>query len=641
MNARDLSRILNISLKEVQAALLCLDIGMEGAYEKISSVNIARLRNILEDNLPKKGEKIPLIYYVPPGFDVDGAAWDQYANLKESHMAFSGIFSFFDDSTLLIKAHNPCALDISCHVRDIQAIDHSFGQVHINISGMRRLRLWSLTPKRDAVLFWAHAAYCWIYSKKEQARLGRGCFSDKLNINIRAERPRGMADSLRLFLDEDSIKIPFDKTPHIKYEILAQECRDIIADKGREKAHPPIFDNLFGDHNSSAKSCDSPFDHIFGGGETESIRIYELARLLKKTNTEIITIAELLGVPAKSYSSSLSADSANKIIVHLRSDAKCEEPSSQGLSVATPTVQTLRRELYHHTSSDANPGFCPSKATTASLISRSEDSLQDLIKCLSSNGCIQSFWSDLILLHPKDESLGLGVVLNDETLHVPPFDESLYCQLVIENHRYSLAELFDSDQVQADKYAARGFKWGSLYGLFTLNPLLPFVAANQARASAPRHKKIEELIPDPKLLFLQDTYSLLAMTQAGMPLPRLRRVILHPIFTGEQVFVRALPAILTHDSVIPCQVFSCGTNYFMRPVCAGIDHEQTSYNARQIHRQYYHLRSDGVYADTGFRVQVHGADIGVHRYKLYKFTCDTRELEYYYIDYPTEPAHVF
>jgi hypothetical protein len=30
-----------------------------------------------------------------------------------------------------------------------------------------------------------------------------------------------------------------------------------------------------------------------------------------------------------------------------------------------------------------------------------------------------------------------------------------------------------------------------------------------------------------------------------------------------------------------------------------------------------------------------------HRYKLYKFTYDTRELEYYYIDYATEPGNVF
>lgn len=302
-----------------------------------------------------------------------------------------------------------------------------------------------------------------------------------------------------------------------------------------------------------------------------------------------------------------------------------------------------RKDLYKHTSSSGPPALRPSLASLPRPIAASGDILSDLARCLINQRAIQSFWSNLSIICDEPHLVGTASVLaiRDEALHTPPFDESLYCQIVLENHRYSVAELYDQETADSDKRASRGMKAGAIYGLFTLNPLVPFFASNQARLATPRHKKIEELIPDPKLLFLQDSYSLLAMTQAGTVLPRMRRIILHPVISGTEVYLRVLPAVLTHDAVIPCQVFSFGGNYFLRPICAGISHEQPSYNARKIHRQYYHLRADGSFVDTGTRVEVKGGDIDTHRYKLFKFTCDTRELEYYYIDYATEPGHVF
>jgi hypothetical protein len=318
----------------------------------------------------------------------------------------------------------------------------------------------------------------------------------------------------------------------------------------------------------------------------------------------------------------------NNEIVVLRDEESMDQPAS-------------RKDLYEHTSSSGPPYLRPSAACVPRTISRSNDTFADLLKCIKNADHIQSFWSDLSITYAGQTGESSSVIIRDETLHVPPFDESLYCQIVIENHRFSMAELADQEQKEADMRASRAFMWGSLYGLFTLNPLVPFFFSNQARVNAPRHMKIEELIPDPKLLFMQDHYSLLSMVQAGTPLPRMRRLILHPIISGDQVYVRVLPAVLTHDSVMPCQVFSFGKNYFMRPICAGMSPEQPNYHARQIHRQYYHLRLDGGFVDTGTRIEVKGVDIDTHRYKLFKFTCDTRELEYYYIDYATEPGHVF
>jgi hypothetical protein len=314
--------------------------------------------------------------------------------------------------------------------------------------------------------------------------------------------------------------------------------------------------------------------------------------------------------------------------------------SADGESVSQPTS---RKDLYERTSSSGPPSFLPSVASVPHSVAVSENIFVDLIKCISDEISIQSFWADLSIICRKSSSVQVApvITIRDEALHVPPFDESLYCQIVLENHKYSLAELYDKEAAESDRRASKGMKLGAIYGLFTLNPLVPFFASSQARLTTPRHKKIEELIPDPRLLFLQDSYSLLAMTQAGTALPRMRRMILHPVVSGAQVFFRVLPAVLTQDAVIPCQVFSFGGNYFLRPICAGISHEQPNYNARKIHRQYYHLRADGSFVDTGTRVEVKGGDIDAHRYKLFKFTCDTRELEYYYIDYATEPGHVF
>lgn len=374
------------------------------------------------------------------------------------------------------------------------------------------------------------------------------------------------------------------------------------------------------------------------------IRIYEISRALGISNEQVLEAAESLLIGAKSYSSSITDADATRISNYL---SQCDDsPRWNACSIvkqgdSSSSNLSPGKNVYKDTFSNSSPSFSPSFASPAALTASSCNAMADLFKCISNQKLIQSFWSDLIITDPNLNSEISPFSIRDEVLHVPPFDESLYCQIVLENHRYSLADLYDRELEESDRRASTGFKLGSLYGLFTLNPLVPFFASNQARLNTPKHKKIEELIPDPKLLFLQDNYSLLSMTQAGTPLPRMRRLILHPVISGDHVFVRTLPAVLTHDSVIPCQIFSFGKNYFMRPICAGINYDQLNYNARQIHRHYYHLRLDGGFEDTGARIEVKGADIVSHRYKLYKFTCDTRELEYYYIDYATEPGHVF
>ena len=295
--------------------------------------------------------------------------------------------------------------------------------------------------------------------------------------------------------------------------------------------------------------------------------------------------------------------------------------------------------VYKNVASDGMPSFQPSEAVKPTKFHhRTDDLMQDIIDCLAKPSCIQSFFSDLSLAFGGQSDT---IAIRDEILHVPPFDESLYCELVIESHRFSLAELYDKHQEEMKKRSDKWFKYGIFASIVTFNPMLPFFLGNQARMSSDRGKKLEEIIPNPNLLFRQDQHSFLSMVKAGASMPRMRRLIINPVLSDSLLYLQVLPAVITQDSVIPMQVFKYSDNYFVRPICAGINHQQDHYNARKLHRLYSHLRADGGYVDTGMRINVQGQDIEQQKYKLYKFSCDTRELEYYYIDYATEPWHIF
>lgn len=288
--------------------------------------------------------------------------------------------------------------------------------------------------------------------------------------------------------------------------------------------------------------------------------------------------------------------------------------------------------------SGAIPELTPSNADIPLGVECLVNGIDGLKYCLAKpNIAIQSFFNNLPVVGCTDSD----IYLNDETMLVSPFDELLYCQVIKENHKYALAELYDQRAEVAEKRGQRFKHWGTLGGIFLLNPLVPFMAYNLGKAGASRGSRLEELIPDPQLLFLQDRNSFLAMTQAGGVLPRLRRIIFHKILGPRGTYYRIIPAVITQDAVIPCQVFNIDTSYVLRPISAGIESDQLNYNARRMHRQYYHLRLDGSSKDTGESILIKGADIEDQNFKVFKFSSATRDLNYFYIDYPTDISHVF
>jgi hypothetical protein len=363
---------------------------------------------------------------------------------------------------------------------------------------------------------------------------------------------------------------------------------------------------------------------------------------------------------SKTILHTLSSDLVNYFLdaTHYASVAVCSmldkmrEAGVIGIDINQANAPSQQAEITVDTSPTIDfresPTFLPSAASPATRFCEPQEyCLLSIRSSLVDSSAIQSFYEALPLHlsigssnYPRSV-LEESLVINDEILHIPPFDESLYCKLVIENHKYSLAELYDDRHAASEAKAKRWMKYGILAGIATLNPLMPFFLSNQGRINADKGTKLEELIPDPHLMFLQDEYSFSRMIHGGVGVPQMRRLIIHPVVDGDHLSYRVLPAALTQNFVIPLQIFSFKNFRFLRPICAGIDPVQPNYNAKRLHKLYYHLRADGRQEDTGERINVCGVDIDLERYKLYKFTSNSKELEYYYIDYPTEPGHVF
>ena len=298
--------------------------------------------------------------------------------------------------------------------------------------------------------------------------------------------------------------------------------------------------------------------------------------------------------------------------------------------------------VYNDVASPTTLEFAPSAAIVPPGRSDISDNVASLFNSLrDQKNCIQSFFNDLVF---STESSG-EISLLDGVLHVPPFDEALYASLVKEMHRYTLAELYDKRTEVSDKYSYVGAGIGAVIGLMTYNPLMPFAGGIYGRNFAPKGKKLEEILPDPHLLFQKDQSSFTRMTRSGSLPSKLRRLIFHRIVHANgSSYYRIIPAMVSSSAIIPMQIFRCSENaYFMRPVNAGIDinDSPSNYAPIKIQKQYYHLLGDGKFSDTGERMSIVGDDIDGHRYRIYRHSCDTRELDYFYIDYASDPSHVF
>jgi hypothetical protein len=313
--------------------------------------------------------------------------------------------------------------------------------------------------------------------------------------------------------------------------------------------------------------------------------------------------------------------------------------SSGSATTASPkTTADLIRSGGIEVSPGTVPTFKPSLAELPAKM-RCMDSVEDELQFAIWNSprFFQSFYNDLQPLTSKG--------LDDDVIGGKCFDEELYCRLVKEMHRYTIAEIAADQDNIAKKYAGLGVMVGSVLTIITGNILAPFMGHTYGKSMTDRSRRIEEFLPDPNLLFLQDPNSFLSWSRGQMSPPRLRRLILHRQVDSEnRVYFRLLPAIVTADSVYPIQLFKLlPSTYFYRPLAAGIGDEsgrkQKYYDAIRIQKRYFHIRAEGKGDPTDISLRVSGRDIEDYDVKLYRFV--GHSLDYFYADFKIQPGSVF
>lgn len=279
------------------------------------------------------------------------------------------------------------------------------------------------------------------------------------------------------------------------------------------------------------------------------------------------------------------------------------------------------------------PQFSPSLAAVPAGFSSTGSNESDLLYAIA-NPLVgfQSFFNDLNVL---------GIAgINDDMINLPCFDEDVYCKLVVEMHRYTLAQVIDQKDELALQNANLGTVVGGLLSVFTLNPLAMFFGRTVGHSISDKGKRVDEFLPSPQLLFYQDDNSYLSWNRAQVASSRLRRLIIARQQKDDgMVYFRLIPAMVTPHQILPMQLFCFNSDlYFYRPFSAGIEPKQTNYDAERIQRLYTHSRL-GASTKTDVQVPVFGRVIDTYSCKLDRFV--SARLDYFYADFETQPGSVF
>lgn len=300
------------------------------------------------------------------------------------------------------------------------------------------------------------------------------------------------------------------------------------------------------------------------------------------------------------------------------------------------TASAIKARSLNELSSDT-PRFQPSAASIPKGFASAGSLEADLLLCMTGNSLdVQSFFNDLNVFGSRN-----SFFISDDIISLPCFDESLYCNIVKQMHRYTLAELADKKDQLAKENAGLGAMVGSFVGLMTGNIFAPFLGHSVGKNLTDQSTKISDFLPDPHLLFYEDLNSYLSWSRGQVSSPTLRRLILDRQTKPDgTVFFRAIPAFVTAHSVYPIQLFKSGqSTYFYRPFSAGIERNQANYDAIKIQRKYFHTRLDGEISRSDIMISIRGSDVDPSERNIYRFTGPS--LDYFYIDFQIQPGFVF
>ncbi len=296
----------------------------------------------------------------------------------------------------------------------------------------------------------------------------------------------------------------------------------------------------------------------------------------------------------------------------------------------------------HKNSNQENLSFIPSEAKIPDGFKSMGDEVKDLEFALSNPDIsFRSFFNDCEFL--KDG------IWKEETLFCEAFNEELYCQLIREYHRYSIAELNSRKAEEMKKAERKGAGIGGLFGLLTGGIMAPITAAMGANVgkmisnNVDETKPLKHFLPDPQLVFLKDSGSFLSLSKIYRSRSTKRRIVLKKrSLDNDNIYFDLIPMIVFDDWVTPAQIFKLDNSYYLRPISANYDTNNEfnlQYNPIKFRRSYSYNPIKGPDIEKLAKVmttKIIGETIEKSPTIFFVWLRDNESFNHFYFDYSTD-----
>ena len=313
--------------------------------------------------------------------------------------------------------------------------------------------------------------------------------------------------------------------------------------------------------------------------------------------------------------------------------------------VKSESQNTIKnKESLNNLSKDNNPKnlrFIPSEAKIPIGFKSLGDEIKDLKFALQNPSIsFRSFFNDCEYI--KD---GNWI---EETLFCQAFDEELYCRLIKEYHRYSIAELNSMKVEELKKAERKGAGIGSLFGLLAGGIMAPITAAMGANVgkmisnNIDERKPLKDFLPDPGLVFLKDQGSYISLSKTYKGSTTKRRICFKKnSLNNENIYFDLIPMIVFDNWVTPAQIFKLENSYYLRSISANYDLNNEfnlQYNPVKYRRSYsYSPRADiEKLSNSNIKTRIVGETIEKTPTIFYAWLRDDESFQHFYFDYATD-----
>ncbi len=299
-------------------------------------------------------------------------------------------------------------------------------------------------------------------------------------------------------------------------------------------------------------------------------------------------------------------------------------------------------DILYNTDNQNKLRFIPSEAKIPSGFKTSGDEVKDLEFALNNPAVsFRSFLNDCDFLNNGE--------WREETLFCEAFNEELYCQLIKEYHRYSIAELNSIKAEEIKKAERKGAGVGGLLGLMAGGIMAPITAAMGANvgkmisSNIDARKPLKDFLPEPYLVFLKDQGSYLSLSKTYKGRTTKRRICLkRNNLDNDFIYFDLIPMIVFDDWVTPAQIFKLENSYYFRPISANYDLNNEfglQYNPIKYRRSYsYNPRREGDIEKIAkvMTTRIVGETIEKTPTIFYAWLRDDDSFKHFYFDYSTD-----